>query len=367
MKFSNFFDKKTSDFLKDEFHINDMLPIQENSIPSILKGKNSIVISSTGTGKTLCFVLPLLKKIKNINSSQAFIIVPTNELAKQIFDIIKKFSKIFNDITIFNSFKKHKSNLNITSKIIISSPSELVKLIREGKVNLNNLSTIILDEADMLLEFFKGEVNFLFNRFRKKNDIQYCLFSATLHDSLANLIKKQIPNSTIIRDKKDIWNNENIQHYLVDLGNIINFENDKKLEALNLLLKDINPFFALVFVNDKKTADILYKYLLLNEYKVGILHSELNSNSRKDVFIKANKLQYQILVCTDLAARGIDLNGVSDIISFDLPRDDLYYIHRAGRTGRGKYKGNSYIFKTDKDVDKIRKLKDKINFKNIKL
>ena len=367
MKFSNFFDKKICDYLIKQDHIVDLLQIQELCIPKILKHENTIVVSSTGSGKTLCFVLPTLVNLNNeINEPQVLVLLPTNELSKQILSVYKHYATLFHNVTFYNAFNKHKSTKNINSKIILSSPSEAIRLIKEGQLNINHLETVILDEADMLYEFFHKEWKQLLIYLKQKKNLQYCLFSATLHESLSNSIKKDINNAIIIKDKNDIWTNKNIKHYLIET-NILNNSQELKLKLLDKLLQMINPFFCLIFVNNKKDAILVNEYLIKLRYKSVSLYSELDHKTRRDILLKANKLQYQILVCTDLAARGIDLNGVSDVISYDLPIDDLYYIHRAGRTGRGKYEGNSYVFNLSNNTNKIKKLKEKLDFKKIKL
>lgn len=366
MKFSNFFDNRITSYLKKEDGIESLLKIQELAIPVILRKENCIVVSSTGTGKTLCFVLPVLVNLTQFKVTQTLIIVPTNELAKQIENVFRHYKPLFPSLTIYNSFVRHKTNSNISSNVVIASPTDLIKLIKNGKLSSQDVKTIIMDEADMLFEFFKSDLFFLLNYFKNFDHLQYCLFSATLHESLANSIKKDIPNCQIIFDKKDIWENENIQHFLIKTDLPI-LDLNMKLEYLQLLLRQIKPFFALVFVNNKMDAEMVCKFLLNSGFKVGMLYGEMNHKIRRDILKKANDLDFEILVCTDLAARGIDLKGVSDVISFDLPKDDLYYIHRAGRTGRGKYKGNSYIFVPSNDYEKVNKLLKKISFSNIKL
>ncbi|MBO7044408.1 DEAD/DEAH box helicase [bacterium] len=158
MKFSNFFDKKICDYLIKQDHIVDLLQIQELCIPKILKHENTIVVSSTGSGKTLCFVLPTLVNLNNeINDPQVLVLLPTNELSKQILSVYKHYATLFYNVTFYNAFNKHKSTKNINSKIILSSPSEVIRLIKEGQLNINHLETVILDEADMLYEFFHKE------------------------------------------------------------------------------------------------------------------------------------------------------------------------------------------------------------------
>lgn len=204
MKFSNFFNNKISNYLKKADHIEDLLKIQELSIPAILRKENCIVVSSTGSGKTLCFVLPILVNLTKQAVPQVVILLPTNELAKQIYKVIKHYQELFSEVTIYNAFNKHKSQVNITNKIILASPTELIKLIRNGQLSLKNLQTVVMDEADMLFEFFKTEITNLLNYFKTINNLQYCLFSATLHESLANSIKRNIANCQVISDKKDI-------------------------------------------------------------------------------------------------------------------------------------------------------------------
>ena len=369
MKFNNYLPTNLSDFLSNKLHLTTMLPIQELSIPKMLKKQNCMLISPTGSGKTLCFVLPSLINMHYVlPSMQVLIIVPSHELAKQICDVYSQFKELYPNLTINNTFKHRHMYEQIKAKVVVSNPLLALNLIHKGFLNVRNLQLAVFDELDMLKEFFSKELAALLNYLHQIPTLQYCLLSATLHESLRKQLTHNIPNMHFLALSNDVWNNDNITHYLVELPSSFNNSNEQKLQALAELLKLIKPFFALVFVKDATTAKQVTSYLIDHGYVDSVgFYSELKKNQRTQILLNAKKLKYHILVCTDLASRGIDLEGVSDVINYDLPVSDLYYIHRAGRSGRANNKGNVYTFVFKDNKDTIEKLKTKINFKMIKL
>ena len=369
MKFNNYLPINLSDFLSNKLHLSVMLPIQELSIPKMLKKQNCMLISPTGSGKTLCFVLPSLVNMNySIPNVQVLIIVPSHELAKQICDVYSQFKELYPNLTVNNTFKHRHMYDQIKAKVVISNPLLALNLIHKGLLNVRNLQLVVFDELDMLKEFFASELATLLTYLHQLLSLQYCLLSATLHESLRKQLTHNIPNMHFLALSNDVWNNDNITHYLVELPNSFDNSNEQKMQALNDLLKLIKPFFALVFVKDALTAKEVTTYLIEHGYSDSVaFYSELKKNQRSQILLNAKKLKYHVMVCTDLAARGIDLEGVSDVINYDLPINDMYYIHRAGRSGRANNKGNVYTFIFKDNKNTIDKLKTKINFKTIKL
>ena len=369
MKFNNYLPTNLSDFLSNKLHLTTMLPIQELSIPKMLKKQNCMLISPTGSGKTLCFVLPSLINMKYIiPNMQVLIIVPSHELAKQICDVYSQFKDLYPNLTINNTFKHRHMYDQIKAKVVLSNPLLALNLIHKGLLNVRNLQLAVFDELDMLKEFFSKELETLLNYLHQIPSLQYCLLSATLHESLRKQLTHNIANMHFLALSNDVWNNANITHYLVELPSSFTNSNEQKLQALNELLKLIKPFFALIFVKDALTAKQVTNYLIEHGYADSVgFYSELKKNQRTQILLNAKKLKYHVMVCTDLAARGIDLAGVSDVINYDLPINDMYYIHRAGRSGRANNKGNVYTFAFKDNKDTIDKLKTKLTFKMIKL
>ena len=369
MKFNNYLPINLSDFLANKLHLTTMLSIQELSIPKMLKKQNCMLISPTGSGKTLCFVLPSLVNMHyTLPNLQVLIIVPSHELAKQICDVYSQFKELYPNLTINNTFKHRHMYDPIKAKVVVSNPLLALNLIHKGLLNVRNLQLVVFDELDMLKEFFAHELETLLTYLHQIPNLQYCLLSATLHESLRKQLTHNIPNMHFLALSNDVWNNENITHYLVELPNSFDNSNEQKLQALASLLKLIKPFFTLVFVKDALTAKHVTSYLIEHGFidSVGF-YSELKKNQRTQILLNAKKLKYHVVVCTDLAARGIDLEGVSDVINYDLPVNDLYYIHRAGRSGRATNKGNVYTFAFKDNKDTVNKLKTKVNFKMIRL
>ncbi|MGL4647242.1 MAG: helicase-related protein, partial [Mycoplasmoidaceae bacterium] len=194
-------------------------------------------------------------------------------------------------------------------------------------------------------------------------ELQKIAFSATLHEMLLNQISIFFKNTKIINVSENIWTNKKIVHNLIHMQ--INYDKQK---ALDELIVNINPYFCMIFCNTIKEAELIYKHLFDKQLNVALLHGKLESRQRKNVYKAILNFNYQYLVATDLASRGLDIDGASHIISFDLPKEDFWYIHRAGRSGRGKYSGTSYVFFDQKYLANINRLKNKgIDWNHFKL
>lgn len=339
--------------------------IQLRSIPKALKGDSLMVQSSTGSGKTLCYLVPIIENIDLKNQkTQAIIVVPTRELAQQVYDFTILFLNEFKELKVklFKSGEERnetKKGLSIPPHIIIGTPGRLADILETSNIELNYVKTIVFDEADMLLkEGFFPEID----RFALKiKNPQYLVFSATLEANLSSQLEKYVgPNTPIINE--EILTSSNVKHYLIDI------RHQDVFSSLEEVIKQINPFLLLIFASKKRNVNKVYEYLSLKKYKVGLLTGDLNSRERKNVMKRVKNEEIFILVCSDMAARGLDIKDVSDIINIDLPNNLEFYYHRAGRTGRFDKKGNCYTFYSNDNVSKPLKLiSNGIDFKYLVL
>lgn len=316
--------------------------IQLRSIPKALKGETLMVQSSTGSGKTLCFLIPIIERIDPLNQNvQAIIVAPTRELAQQTYDFAIKFTKEFSSIKIRllksgeeidNSIK----GLSVAPHIIIGTPGRLSEVLAKQKaLSLKYVKTIVFDEADMLLaEGYFDEIDTFALAIEKP---QYLVFSATLEANLAHRLEKYVgPNIPIINE--EVMTSSNVSHYLIDI------KHNDVFEAVEKFIKIKNPYLLLIFASKKETANDVYQYLKSRKYKVGLLTGDLSSRERKNSMKAVKNDDVYILVCSDMAARGLDIPNVSDVLNIDLPNNLEFYYHRAGRTGRFDKLGNCYSF-----------------------
>lgn len=371
MKFLNFNFKQYIIKTLNDQNIKYPTLVQQKIIPLILKSNNSnnvIVQSKTGSGKTLAFLLPILQQVKiNLKETQALIITPTRELSMQIFKEINKFKlnnpslKVFNLVggsSIKTDYLKFK---NKSPHLVIGTINRILKLYESNFLKVLNLKNIIIDEIDMIYEFgFIKSINDFFIKIKKKqNNFNVFSFSATIPQIVEMFFKKQFKNLKIIKLSKNNKNiNSNIKHYLIPTK--LNKINDLIL----LLLKTINPYICMIFLNKKSEVNKIYDLINSNNYNVAKIHGGMNLRERKQIIKKIYNNNYKYIICSDIMARGLDIDGVSHVISLNLPKDLKYYIHRSGRTGRYKYNGYSYIIWNYNNLAKIDKISKKygINF-----
>lgn len=321
---------------------NQPSPIQLRSIPKALKGETLMVQSSTGSGKTLCFLIPIIENIDlKSQTLQAIIVAPTRELAQQIFDMATPFAKQFEGLKIRllkagNEIESSLQGLSVAPHIVIGTPGRLSDVLaKENALSLSNVKTIVFDEADMLLAegYFPQIDTFALN----VKDPQFLVYSATLEANLSHQLEKYVgANIPIVNE--EVMTSSNVTHYLVDIKhNDIN-------ECVERFIKIKNPYLLLVFASKKETANDVYAFLKRKKYKVGLLTGDLSSRERKNVMKAVLNDDIYILVCSDMAARGLDIQNVTDVLNVDLPNNLEFYYHRAGRTGRFDKLGNCYTF-----------------------
>ncbi|WAA10398.1 DEAD/DEAH box helicase [Fervidibacillus albus] len=331
--------------------------IQERVIPKVLAGKSLIGQSQTGTGKTHAFLLPILSKIdESVEEVQAVITVPTRELARQIYHMARELVEIDGKpkvtIRLFvggTDKKRYIDGLKKQPQIVIGTPGRIFDLVKEEALFIHTANHFVVDEADLMLDLgFIDTVDQIAARMPK--DLQMLVFSATIPKQMEPFLKKYMEQPEFVQVDPATTTPKKIRHCLLPL------RHRNKIDLLFQLLKTYNPYLAIVFANTKKTVDELADALANKGMKVGVIHGDLTPRERKKMMNEMNDLKYQYIVATDLAARGIDIDGVSHVVHYELPSDLQFYIHRSGRTGRGSYEGVSTVLFDLKDEQKISKL-----------
>lgn len=326
-------------------------PIQKEAIPHLLKGKDLLGVAPTGSGKTVAYALPILEKLLQSNNSKnraidALVIVPTRELAIQVEEVFKSLSVGFNSIKTMAVYGGVSINPQmkrlIGTNILIATPGRLIDLESKNALQLSSVNQLVLDEADQVLSLgFKEEVDKILSLVPTKK--QTMLFSATVGDSVQKLIDRVLQNPKVIE-----LNREEVTPDLIN-QKAYSVSQENKGPLLRHLLKDGEWQQVLVFVSSTRTADNVVQKLNKNGFQSMALHSKKSQGARTDALtkFKANKLQ--ILVATDLAARGIDIKLLPHVINYELPRSPQDYIHRIGRTGRAESEGIAISFVTEED------------------
>ena len=355
MKFTSFALKKELINALNGLGYIDATKVQDVVIPKALKNENIIVQSETGTGKTHSFLIPILNNLEFNSIPQALIICPTRELARQTYNFIVEFKKFFNTLNakLFVSgieTKKSEKSLKNGCEIIIATPGRLNYLLDNVEINLSSLKTIVLDEADML--FDAGFNELIDEIISKLKNPQIEVFSATISKKVEAFLRKYISPDYVLTLKEKSSTSSNVSHYFI---------NTKHRDTKNLILDFIkikNPYLLMIFANTKEEVQEIYEFLSSNNYKCGILSGSLTKRERNSMLRRINNNEFSIIVCSDIASRGLDILDVSDVLSINLPNNIEYYYHRAGRTGRNQNFGSSYVFYDNETVTKVRKLID---------
>ena len=341
--------------------ISDPTPIQKQSIPLIKDGKDVIAEAATGTGKTLAFLLPLLENINSeSNEIQALILTPTRELAIQITNEASKL-KEFNNINILPTYggkdiASQLKKLNNNIHLIIATPGRLLDHLERKTIDLSKLKTFILDEADqMLLMGFKNEVESIISKMPRKK--QVLCFSATMDSSVKKLAYKYMKDPIEVFIKQDDITLDAIEQDIVETTD------RKKRDALCKVLDEDNPFMAIIFCRTKRRVDELEVVLHTRKYNCEKLHSDIPQNKRERIMKSFRNAEIQYLIATDVAARGLDISGITHIYNYDIPENVESYIHRIGRTGRAGESGYTCMFVDPKNMRDVNEIEDIIGFK----
>jgi ATP-dependent RNA helicase DeaD len=358
--------------LKIKRAINDLgfeeaTPIQSLVIPPILEGKDVIGQAQTGTGKTASFGIPVLEMVDpNDDSFQAVILCPTRELAIQVAEELKKLSKyektkvipIYGGQPIERQIKALKKGV----QIIIGTPGRVMDHMYRRTLSLGKVKIIILDEADEMLDMgFREDIEFVLGKMPSER--QMLLFSATMSKAILKLTKKYQKDPTFLK----------VAHQELTVPQIeqVYFEvrEKNKLDLLSRLIDLHELQLSLVFCNTKRKVDKLVNHLQTRGYLAGGLHGDMSQNQRDRVMAKFRKGQIEVLVATDVAARGIDVDDVEAVFNYDVPNDDEYYVHRIGRTGRAGKTGQAFTFVAGKEIYKLRDIQryTKVRIKQLQI
>ncbi|MGK4166096.1 DEAD/DEAH box helicase [Ligilactobacillus salivarius] len=326
----------------DEINFKEPTEVQARLIPTILKGKSVVGQSQTGSGKTHTFLLPIFQ---NLNAQkdevQAVITTPSRELAYQIYEAAKQLAKFSpENIWIQNyvggtdkqrQIEKLKSH---QPQLVIGTPGRILDLVRENALDIHNAHYLVVDEADMTLDLgFLKETDAIASTLPK--DLQMLVFSATIPEKLRPFLRKYMYNPVI-----EVVANKHVISPTIDNWLVSTKGRDRNKLIYDLLTMG-EPYLALVFANTKERADELTNYLRSQGLKVAKVHGGIQPRQRKRIMREIQNLDYQFVVATDLAARGIDIEGVSHVINDDIPEDLEFFVHRVGRTGRNGMKGTA--------------------------
>jgi ATP-dependent RNA helicase CshB len=342
--------------------------IQERLIPTVLKGDSVIGQSQTGTGKTHAYLLPMIQKVNPYKEAvQAIITAPTRELAAQIYQEVLKITKNSEEeiavrLYIGGTDKQRTiEKLKHQPHIVVGTPGRINDLVKEQALFVHSAPILIIDEADLMLEMgFLEDVDQIASRMAEA--LQMLIFSATIPEKLKPFLKKYMENPKYIQVEPKQVTAAKIDHYLLPA------RHRNKLELVFQALETFNPYLAIVFTNTKKKADEVADRLMGKGLKVGRIHGGLSPRERKQMMKQILDLDYQYIVATDLASRGIDIQGISHVINYELPSDLDFYIHRVGRTARAGYSGIALTIYEDRDEDALNKLENKgIEFKHCDL
>ena len=344
----------------EEMKIVDPTEIQTKTIPLILKGQDVIAGSATGSGKTLAFATGIISNTIKGKGLQALVLTPTRELAQQVRDAIKKFSK-YNDLKVVEvyggvSISPQMDKLK-TADVVVGTPGRILDHLERRTIDLSKVKTLVLDEADRMLDMgFIDDVKKITSQCPKQR--QTLLFSATIHSEVAHISKSYMHNPVKVAAESYVDPSKMNQVYY-------DVKKNMKMALLIHLLKNEKSGLVMVFCNTRIIVDFVYKNLKTNGVEAQAIHGGFSQAKRSKTMDHFHSNKVQVLVCTDVAARGLDIPFVSHVYNYDIPDESKEYIHRIGRTARAGEVGKVINILSDRDHDNFsRVLRD--NNLNIK-
>jgi len=338
----------------DESGYSEPTPIQRGAIPSVLMGRDLIGIAQTGTGKTASFVLPMIDILAQGRSRalmpRSLILEPTRELAAQVSENFEKYGKynklsmalLIGGVQMGDQVKALEKGVDV----LIATPGRLMDLFQRGKILLNGCELLVIDEADRMLDMgFIPDIEEICSKLPKSR--QTLLFSATMPPPIQKLAAKFLNEPKRIEVARPATANVNIEQRLVTV------RSDKKRDVLRDILRHDEVKNAIIFSNRKSTVRELATSLKRSGFAVGQIHGDMDQSDRIAEFDRFKKDEINILVASDVAARGLDVKGVSHVVNFDVPWQPDDYIHRIGRTGRAGMKGIAVTLATREDAEAV--------------
>ena len=328
-------------------------PIQAKAIPAVKEGRDVIGQAQTGTGKTAAFGIPMLEKVDPKDKHvQAVVLCPTRELAIQVADEIRKLAKYMHGVKVLpiyggQDIVKQIRSLKSGVQIVIGTPGRVMDHMRRKTVKFDHVHMITLDEADEMLNMgFREDIETILKEFPEER--QTVLFSATMPQPIMEIARDYQKDAELIKVVRKELTVQNIQQYYFEVAP------KSKEEVLSRLIDIYNPKLSIVFCNTKKQVDDLTSALKGRGYFAEGLHGDLKQQQRDRVMDNFRKGRVDILVATDVAARGIDVDDVDVVFNYDLPQDEEYYVHRIGRTGRAGREGLAFSFVVGREVYKLK-------------
>ena len=341
----------------DDMGFVDMTEIQERAIPRLMEGGDLIGKSQTGTGKTMAFAIPAIEKIDpELRKPQVLVLLPTRELALQVseeFRKVLKYSHSIKVVAVFGgaSIENQIRDLKSGAQIVVGTPGRVMDHMRRKTLKFNALTMAVLDEADEMLNMgFREDIELILDAV--DHDVQTVLFSATMPKPILKIAETYQKNPTMIEISPKTMVAPSIEQ------KYFNISDQNKFEALTRLLDVYKPQRSLIFCNTKHYVDEITENLQELGYSVDKIHGDMRQVSRLNVLKRFSQGRLKILVATDVAARGIDVDDVDIVFNYDVPDNEEYYVHRIGRTGRAGKSGLSLTLARSRDQFKLRKITD---------
>ncbi|CNB96771.1 TPA: DEAD/DEAH box helicase [Streptococcus agalactiae] len=364
MSFKDFNFKPYIQRALDELKFVDPTDVQAKLIPVVRSGRDLVGESKTGSGKTHTFLLPIFEKLdESSDDVQVVITAPSRELGTQIYQATKQIAehseqeiRVVNYVGGTDKLRQIEKLKVSQPHIVIGTPGRIYDLVKSGDLAIHKAHTFVVDEADMTLDMgFLDTVDKIAGALPK--DVQILVFSATIPQKLQPFLKKYLTNPVMEKIKTATVIADTIDNWLLSTKG-----RDKNAQILELS-KLMQPYLAMIFVNTKERADELHSYLSSNGLKVAKIHGGIAPRERKRIMNQVKNLEFEYIVATDLAARGIDIEGVSHVINDAIPQDLSFFVHRVGRTGRNGLSGTAITLYQPSDDSDIRELeKLGINF-----
>lgn len=351
---SKFTDYQFQPFVKEAIQnlgFTEPTPIQKEIIPLVLKGTSAIGQAHTGTGKSHSFLIPIVERI-NVEEDhlQAVITAPTRELAAQLYDALLQLIEgtAIRAVSLIGGTDKERSLSRLKSNphIVVGTPGRIYDMVNSQALFVHTANMLVIDEADLAFDMgFVEDIDKFASQMPEK--LEMYVFSATIPEKLKPFLKKYMESPVHVKVGQRASFSEGIHYSLIPV------RSDQKEKKLLSVLQSITPYLAIIFTNTRKNAEELAAYLEKNHMKVGRIHGDLSPRERSRMMRRIRDLEFEYIVATDLAARGIDIPGVSHVINYEIPDDLEFFIHRVGRTARAGLEGHAITLYTPNEEEKV--------------
>jgi ATP-dependent RNA helicase DeaD len=343
-------------------------PIQALAIPVVMQGIDMVGLAQTGTGKTAAFGIPTIDKIDTTTKElQVLVLCPTRELAVQVSEEFEKLTKYKRNLEVLavyggDSMERQIRGLRRGAQIVVGTPGRVMDHMRRGTVKLGSLKVLILDEADEMLNMgFREDIEEIMSTINQP--VQKLLFSATMKKNILDIVKKHLKDPKMVKIENKELTTPNISQMYVEV------KEQDKLEVMTRLIDMYNPKLSLIFCNTKSKVDEIEEKLLNKGYNISKIHGDMKQSVRSSVIQRFKQGNIKILIATDVAARGLDIDDVEMVFNFDVPQHEEHYVHRIGRTGRAGREGKAFTMVTGRQMRDLRDImtytKKKMKLHNI--